>query len=146
MLVHIARGEIAALEEDRIAQTARGKDRSGRIVVSTITYLHNAAARGPLLQLLLRDPEIRQHLKQERREAALAARAEITETLSDLGVPRAIGIATTASLSAMTLRAGGLIASQRADLKTIERLCVAIVMAGIWTPERIRDAANAKEW
>ena len=145
MLVYVTRREIAAMETDRVDRTARGHDRVGRIVISTISYLHNAAARGPLLQMLLRDPDIRRELQAERQEAADAARVEITDTLSLMGVRRPIGNATTSSLSALTLRTGGLIASGRVDLKTAERLCVAIVMAGVWTPERVSEAASSQK-
>ena|GEM_PF-404614 len=131
LLLALARREIGIVESRRLSAVARGTDRIAMIAISTISYLHEAQARGPLLQILLHTPEIRQALRAERAEAAAIAREPILRFLSNrFAMDRRIANASTAALTAVCLRAGGLIASGRTDLATAERLCLAVVLAG----------------
>src|SRR5690606_15286321 len=73
LLVALTRREIAAVESNRRQRVARGGDSMARIVISTVSYLHEAAERGPLLQLLLRNAEVRKSLRDERAQATSIA-------------------------------------------------------------------------
>lgn len=142
LLLALARREIAIVESKRQSAVARGTDRIAMIAISTISYLHEAEARGPLLQLLLHTPEIREGLRAERAEAATVAREPILRFLSNrFAMDRKIANASTAALTAVCLRAGGLIASGRIELAMAERLCLAIVLAGARSNEELGRAA-----
>lgn len=142
LLLALARREIAIVETRRQSAVARGTDRIAAIAISTISYLHEAEARGPLLQLLLRTPEIRDALRAERAAAATVAREPILRFLSNrFAMDRQIANASTAALTAVCLRAGGLIASGRVELAMAERLCLAIVLAGARSNEELGTAA-----
>lgn len=141
LLLDLARREISAVEGKRQSIVARGNDRIASIAISTAHYLHQAAQRGPLVQLLLRTPEIRDGLRAERAQAAVSAREPILRSLSDrFAMERSVANASTAALTAICFRAGGLIASGRGDLATVERLCLSVVLAGARSNEG--DAPN----
>lgn len=142
LLLHLARREIAALEALRRRRMARGHDRFASAVISTITYLHEAKERGPLLQILLRSPEVRDGLRDERRQAAERGRAPILRALSERrNMDRAVANASTAALTALSLRAGGLVASRRVDLATAEGLCLAVIMAGMRSNSKLAESS-----
>lgn len=131
LLLALARREIAEVERHRQAVIARGEDRLASIVVSTVTYLHQARERGALLQLLLRTPEVRDGLRAERAEAAAIAREPILRSLSDrFAMERSVAAASTGALTAVCLRAGGLIAAGRDSFADVERICLTLIMAG----------------
>lgn len=138
LLLALARREIAEVEGRRQSVVARGEDRLASIVISTVTYLHQAQARGALLQLLLRTPEIREGLRAERAEAAAVAREPILRSLSDrFAMERSVANASTAALTAVCLRAGGLIAAGRKPFADVERICLALVIAGARSNESL---------
>lgn len=136
LLVIMARQEIERQESARMQSVMRNADRRTMIALSTIRYLHEAAARGPLLQMLLRLPEVKEALRDERREAASHARAPIIEHLTHSGaMDAATARASTAALAAVSLKAGGIVASRRAPFMVVEQLCLSIVMAGVASDE-----------
>ena len=50
--------------------------------------------------------------------------------------------ASTAALTAVSLKAGGIVASRRAPFATVEAICLHIVMAGTESDERIASGAG----
>ncbi|PKP92605.1 MAG: TetR/AcrR family transcriptional regulator [Alphaproteobacteria bacterium HGW-Alphaproteobacteria-16] len=144
LLLALTRRELAEVERRRQSVIARGEDRLASIVISTVTYLHQAKARGALLQLLLRTPEIREGLRAERAEAAAVAREPILRSLSDrFAMERSVANASTAALTAVCLRAGGLIAAGRDPFADVERICLALVMAGARSNESLGNESRA---
>jgi AcrR family transcriptional regulator len=132
LLVALARQEVAKLEANRRTRVSRSMDRHTKIVLSTIGYLHEAAANGPLLQMLLRVPEVKTALRDERDANARAAREPIIQRMtSDHGMDRASARAATAALTAISLKAGGIVAGKRAPLSMVEEICIPIIMAGV---------------
>lgn len=138
LLVAMARHEIARQESARVQSVRRNADRRTMVVLSTIGYLHEAAEHGPLLQMLLRLPEVKDALRDERREAARNARAPIIDRLTETGtMDIATARASTAALAAVSLKAGGIVAARRAPFALVEQLCLSIVMAGVASDEGI---------
>jgi AcrR family transcriptional regulator len=132
LLVALARREIAAISEHRSMLLARGSSRRTRIVISTMSYLHEAAKHGPLLQRLLRDPEVRRALRDEWEARTSHAFDPIVRNLTEGGgLDTQEALASTAALTAISLRAGGIVAARRAPFEIVERLCIAMMMAGI---------------
>ncbi len=138
LLVAMAREEIARQESARVQSVRRNADRRTMVVLSTIGYLHEAAEHGPLLQMLLRLPEVKDALRDERREAARNARAPIIDRLTESGtMDAATARASTTALAAVSLKAGGIVAARRAPFALVEQLCLSIIMAGVASDEGI---------
>lgn len=138
LLVAIARREISLQETRRRRRTAKGTNHQTRVMLSTIGYLHEAAQRGPLLQMLLRMPEVRDSLKAERTALSDAARAPILQQLMGRGNMDAQSArASTAALAAVCLKAGGIVAGKRAPFPMVEEICLGVVMAGVVSDEAL---------
>ena len=143
LLLALARREIATQETQRRKRIARGTNRQTRVMLSTIGYLHEAAQRGPLLQMLLRTPEVRDALKPEWVAQSNAARAPILQQLvgkrkMDLQSARA----STAALAAVSLKAGGIVASRRAPFAMVEEICLTVIMAGVHSGDTLAAEAD----
>ena len=131
LLLSLTRREIAIGEARRRERVTRGTDRMASIVMSTVSYLHESVERGPLLQMLLRNADIRAALREERSAATAIAREPSLRLLSKrYAMRREVANGSSAALTAVTLRAGGLLASGRTNLGVAERMCLAIVLAG----------------
>ena len=131
LLTLMAREELAKQEAGRKQRVSRNADRRTLIVLSTLGHLHEAAKRGPLLQILLRVPEVKAALKEEREARAQTARAPIVERLTESGrMNEAAAHAATAALTAVTVKAGGIVAGRRAPFPMVEQLCLSVVLAG----------------
>ena len=138
LLLALARREIARQESQRRRRIARGTNHQTRVMLSTIGYLHEAARRGPLLQMLLRTPEVRDALKPERIAQSDAARAPILDQLvGQGGMDLQSARASTAALTAVSLKAGGIVASRRAPFAMVEEICLGVVMAGVASDESL---------
>lgn len=132
LLIAMARREIARLETNRRDRVSRNMDRHTKIVLSTIGYLHEAANSGPLLQMLLRVPEVKLALRDERDATARLAREPILRRMTvNQGLDIATARAATTALTAISLKGGGIVAGKRAPLSMVEQLCVPMVMAGV---------------
>tara|TARA_B100000678_G_scaffold264226_1_gene247596 strand:- start:668 stop:1516 length:849 start_codon:yes stop_codon:yes gene_type:complete len=143
LLLALARREIATQEQHRRRRIARGTNHQTRVMLSTIGYLHEAARRGPLLQMLLRTPEVRDALKPERTVQSDAARAPILQQLVGKGrMDLQSARASTAALTAVSLKAGGIVASRRAPFAMVEELCLGVVMAGALSDEKLATGAD----
>ena len=143
LLLALARREIATQETQRRKRIARGTNHQTRVMLSTIGYLHEAAQRGPLLQMLLRTPEVRDALKPEWVAQSNAARAPILQQLvgkrkMDLQSARA----STAALAAVSLKAGGIVASRRAPFAMVEEICLTVIMAGVHSGDTLAAEAG----
>ena len=131
LLLTLTRREIGIVEARRRSRVERGHDRIASIVMSTISYLHEAQERGPLLQMLMRNTDVRAALREERAAATALAREPSLRILGKrYAMRREVANGSAAALTAVTLRAGGLLASSRTDMGVAERLCLAIVLAG----------------
>ncbi len=131
LLVELTRREVAQVEQSRRGAVSRGTNPLTRVVLSTINYLHDAQARGPLLQALLTVPGVREALRGERASMARAARQPVLDSMvARYGISEARARGTNAVLTAVCLRAGGLLAAGKISLATAERLCLPIVIAG----------------
>jgi AcrR family transcriptional regulator len=131
LLASLARRELIALEQRRQLQIARGDDNLTRVILSTLGYFHEAVERGPVLQILLRDPEVRHSLHDERRQAAESALEPILDSMaSRYKMSRSLAYGSTVILTAITRRAGGLLASGRTTVEVAERLCLPMIIAG----------------
>lgn len=134
LLIALARREIEGQEQRRQSRITRGANHTIRVMLSTVGHLHEADKRGPLLQMLLRLPEVRMALKDERASKTAAARAPIVRHLTERGSMDAqTARAATAALTAVTLKAGGIVASRRAPLAMVEEMCLNIVLAGTYS-------------
>lgn len=143
LLASLARRELQALEQRRQLQIARGEDNLTRIILSTLGYFHEAIARGPTLQILMRDAEVRDSLQDERQKAAEVAVEPIVESLgARYGMSRSVAYGSTAVLTAVTRRAGGLLASGRTTLEVVERLCLPVIIAGANSNAAARQEAS----
>lgn len=145
LLVTLARREIEGQEQRRQSRITRGANHTIRVMLSTIGHLHEAAKKGPLLQMLLRLPEVRMALKDERASKTAAARAPIVRQLTDRGSMDAeTARASTAALTAVTLKAGGIVASRRAPLGMVEEMCLNIVLAGTYSDRQIASKGEVQ--
>jgi AcrR family transcriptional regulator len=131
LLVSLARRELTSLEKRRQLQIARGEDNLTRVILSTLGYFHEAIARGPVLQILLRDAEVRQGLHAERQQATESALEPILDSMAArYRMSRAVAYGSTVILTAISRRAGGLLASGRTRLEVAERLALPMIIAG----------------
>lgn len=141
LLLALARRELRIVETKRRSRVARGHDRMASIVISTVSYLHEAVERGPLLQMLLRNIDVRNGLRAERAISTSRAREPSLQLLAErYHMNRSMANGSAAALAAVCLRAGGLLASGRTDLGTGERICLSIVIAGARSNEAWRES------
>ncbi|MCI3131888.1 TetR/AcrR family transcriptional regulator [Phenylobacterium aquaticum] len=131
LLLALARRELHAMETHRRAELSRGHDRYTRVTLSTVTYLREAAQRGVLIQMLTQSAEVREGLKAERQ---VRRRWDTRRVAADLeqqyGLPPDLAYGSTAVLTALTRRAGRLLAAGKLSLESVERLTLAMVTAG----------------
>lgn len=132
LLVALTRRELAAIERTRRGVISRGDDPITSVVLSTIFYLEEAETRGPLLQALLRVPEIKLALREERAEMRRQARAPVLASMqARYGMSKAEAEGANAILSAIALRGGALLATGRIEHDIATRLCLSIILAGM---------------
>jgi AcrR family transcriptional regulator len=131
LFVELARRELRAQRDIRQAEIDRGSDHYSRLELSIRGYLKHVQERGALLQVLLRNPEVRLLLRQNyraRRSGAMNRHAEhLVETF---GVSRPVALACTVILTAVSLRTGKLVASKKISAEAGARLAVAISTQG----------------
>jgi len=131
LLTELARRELREMEFARQSDIEQGKDTHARAILGTVRYLREVDRRGALIQVLLTDPTVRAALREERHHnsrAGLERRSTAVER--ELGVPPAISKDVTRILTAVSLRAGRLLATHKIDLATAERLLIPIIIAG----------------
>lgn len=131
LLLALARRELAAMEENRVAELSRGADRLERVTLSTVTYLREVAERGALIQVLTNSNEVRDALRQERNRTRRTGATRVADDLAETyGVAPALAYGATVILTALTRRAGRLVAERKLPLDAAERLTMTLVTAG----------------
>ena len=129
LLTAIARREIDEMNTLRLGEINKIKDPQTRITLSTVIYLREAERRGALIQTLLNNPDVRRALRGERDTRRAASIGEISTRLeARMGVPSDIGRGVTTILTALSFRAGRLLAAKKIPLEMAERLTLAIVL------------------
>lgn len=131
LLAELARRELREMESARQSDIELGKDAQSRALLGTIRYLREVERRGALIQILLTDPSVRSALKEERRsnsQTGLERRSAMLER--EFGVPPSVSKDVTRILTAVSLRAGRLLANGKIDLETAERLLIPVITAG----------------
>lgn len=131
LLLALARRELHAMEEHRRAELSQGRGRQERVRLSTQAYLRQVAERGALIQVLTSSAEVREEMQPERQMARRWDTRRVSQGLeAAYGLPAELASGATRVLTAMTLRAGRLVAERKAPLETVERLTLAMVEAG----------------
>ena len=131
LLVALARRELHAMEAYRRDALAQGRNRQDRVALSTVAYLEQVAERGVLMQILTQSPEVRVAMRAERGVTREWNRGETSKELERrYGVPSDVARATTTALTAVSLRAGRLVAGGKLSLQAAQTLTLAIVAAG----------------
>jgi AcrR family transcriptional regulator len=131
LFVALARRELQAVRVGRLAELERGHDHYSRLALSIKGYLAQVEERGALLQMLLRNPEVRLMLRQDhraRRDSDMNRHAD--SLVQSFGVSRPVALACTVVLTALSLRTGKLVANKKIPAALAERLCVAMTLQG----------------
>jgi AcrR family transcriptional regulator len=131
LLVEIARRELSAISAGRKAELKRGHDHYSRLALSIRGYLQQVAERGALLEMVLRNPDVRLMLRQDhrtRRDSAMNSHAN--RLVESFGVSRGVALCCTVILTNVSLRTGKLVANKKIPVDLAERLCVAITLQG----------------
>ncbi len=127
----LASSERAKIVAARKADISQFKDHYEQVIASTRTYLRQIDLRSGLLQMLLRNPEVREGLRREDIKQRKTTRGAHARYLVDLyGIPLDVAVGCTAILSRLCGRAAQLISDRRIPLELAEPMCVAIVLRG----------------
>lgn len=130
LLVAMTRAELTEMNKARLAASRHCTDPQMRYTLTTLAYLRQVAIRGELLQQLLGVPEVRVALRHEHEERRHANRAVLGEVFEETyGVPPRISTMVGALSTAMSLRAGRLLARGKIDLALAERLVMPLIGA-----------------
>jgi len=131
LFVALASSENAKINLAQRADISQFKDHYSQIIASTRTYLRQIDRRGGLLQMLLRNPDVRAALRDESRKQGNTSRNVHAQHLVDLfGVKWEIAVGCTVILSRLCGRAAKLISDRKIPLEPAERLCLAMVLQG----------------
>lgn len=130
LLVELAFEEVQAFEASRLQAVERGGGRLAKVVLSSITYLREVSRRGPLLQQILRDSQVRRRIDELRQEMrAKASQKHVQAVIRDKNVNAAEALASVSIMSALVVRAGELVSEGQLTIEEAERLCIPIVIA-----------------
>lgn len=128
LLTAIARREIEEMRETRHSELRKGKTPFERVRLSTAAYLQLMEERGAILQQLLNVPEVRRALRGKRRQLMeRGSAAAATSLIKDHQVPQNIAQAATLTLTAVSRRAGKLLALRKATRADCERVVMAMI-------------------
>lgn len=131
LLLALARRELHAMETFRRAALTRGHDRYTRVSLSTVAYLQQVAERGVLMQILNQSAEVRAGLRSEREVTRGWNRRQTAAELGErYGVPEDVARAATTVLTAVSLRAGRLLAGGKLSLDEAQELALGVITAG----------------
>jgi AcrR family transcriptional regulator len=131
LFVALAVGETAKIREAQMADVSQFKGHYAQVIASTRTYLRQIDRRSDLLQMLLRNPQVRAGLRQENRKQGNTDRNVHAQHLVELyGIPLKVAVGCTVILSRLCGRAAKLISDKRIALEPAERICLAIVLRG----------------
>jgi len=131
LFVALAISETTKIRAAQKADVSQFKDHYAQVIASTRTYLRQIDRRGDILQMLLRNPQVRARLREANRKQGNTDRNVHAQHLIDLyGMPREVAVGCTAILSRLCGRAAKLISDRRIALEVAERVCLAIVLRG----------------
>jgi AcrR family transcriptional regulator len=131
LLAELAQQELTRIRAIRDVERAQGTDHFARVRLSTSSYLRQTALRGGLLQLLLRNPDIRAMVREQQGDREVMGMRAHAQRLVDMyGIPQPVALGCTVVLTRVCGRAGQIIADRRLSLEATERLCLAIVLRG----------------
>jgi AcrR family transcriptional regulator len=131
LFVALAIGETRKIRAAQIAEVSQFEDHYAQVIASTRTYLRQIDRRSDLLQVLLRNPQVRAGLRKEHRQQGNTDRNVHAQHLVELyGIPWEVAVGCTVILSRLCGRAAKLIADKRIALEAAERMCLAIVLHG----------------
>jgi AcrR family transcriptional regulator len=129
LLVEVARRVFAHIREARARDLAAAKNHYDGLAKTTRTYLREIGHRGPMLQTILSSADVRAMLRAERSEAQKTAAEVHAQNLQDeYGVPYPLALGSTLANTALSLRAGKMIADKRISTESAERLCIAMIL------------------
>lgn len=132
MLSALARREIEEYEISRRQIVLRGSDRMTQIVLSTINFLSESGRRGALLQALLLEPEVREIMREEFEITRTLVSKPIVQAMSSsYGMSEEEAYGSNWLVTAMSLRAGGLVSAGRLSSEHAIRLCLPMIMGCI---------------
>lgn len=132
LLLELTRRELGEAEQTRRDVVERGRDYVMSVVLSTVAYLDEAQARGPLLQALLTVSEVREGLRDERELQRARAREPVLSRMRRrYNFSDDEALCANAILSAITLRGGGMLANGRITRPVANRLVLSMVLAGM---------------
>jgi AcrR family transcriptional regulator len=131
LFIALASGENAKIQAAQRADISQFKDHYERVIASTRTYLRQIDRRSGLLQMLLRNPEVRAGLREENRKQGKTSRNLYAQHLAEkYGVPRQVALGCTVVLSRLCGRAAKVISARKIALAPAERMCIAMVVRG----------------
>lgn len=131
LFIELARAEYARIEQARQSAAATVEGHYSKVEAVTRAYLRQIDRRGGLLQMLLRNPEVRSALKEDRqREQPSKLNTHIELLQKRYGVSEEVALGCTTILNRLCLRAAQLIADRRVALPEAERLCLSMVLNG----------------
>lgn len=131
LLVDLARRELQSVRTAQAQRIDTANRPSERLRLSTVTYLHEVAKRGALLQTLQAAPAVRRGLRREQRAIRAANTEVVAERFSRThDIPSDVARAATTVLTSAVLRAGRILARGRLDLALAETLATEIVETG----------------
>ncbi len=128
ILVELAYEEYQAFEQVRQRIIPRGTSRITKIVMSSVSYLREAARRGPLLQQISADSKLKKAIDDRARmERGEALARHVSAIVASTKLSEREAILRTKMLSAFVRKAGHLVAQNRISLEQAERLCVPVI-------------------
>ena len=131
LLLALARRELHAMDVRRRNELAQGETRQSRVTLGTLAYLREVAERGALIQVLTSSAEVREGLRLEREVTRSHDARRVSGILADrYSLPPDLAFGATTILTAVTLRAGRLLAAGKLGLPAAERLTLAVITAG----------------
>ncbi|MBX3482009.1 TetR/AcrR family transcriptional regulator [Phenylobacterium sp.] len=131
LLVHIARQELNEMNTIQQADIRLGRDPWSRLTLATVSYLHQVASRGPLLQLLLAHPDVRRGLRSEHHDQRILGNYATAAQLEELGVEKELAFNAGLILTNLSLRTGKVLTMGKISLIEAERMSLAIILGAI---------------
>lgn len=143
LLVDLAYEEVVAFEQSRQAAVQRGGSRLAKVVLSSMNYLREASRRGPLLQQILRDSAVRQRVDALRADLrAQASEKHVQAVVREKQVDAEAAYASVSIMTALMVRAGGLVSDDQLTIEEAERLCIPIVIASALENRQARGGSG----
>jgi AcrR family transcriptional regulator len=131
LFLALAVAENADIQAAQKSDISQFKDHYEQVIASTRTYLRQIDRRSGLLQMLMRNPEVRTGLREENLKLGKTSRNLHAQHLVDLyGISWEMAVGCTVVLSRVCGRAAKLISDRKIPLESAEKMCLAIVLRG----------------